>query len=65
MKKERETSNCVIRDDNHDWGGTVPITEDAPKTEEIVRGADTLLNELLKKFPEIHIDEPMKWPFRN
>ena len=23
------------------------------------------LNELLKKFPEIHIDEPMKWPFRN
>jgi len=65
MKKEKETSNCVIHDDNHDWGGVEPVIEDSPMPEEIIKDADTLLNELLKKFPEIHIDEPMNWPFRS
>ena len=67
--KKREYNNCVVHDDTHGWGGMDPIYEEViqPKVplRELVKDADTLLNELLKKFPEIHIDEPMNWPFRN
>ena len=41
-------SNCVIRDDNHGWGGPEPVYEDKPK-------------EKIKKI--IAPDEPMNWPF--
>jgi hypothetical protein len=60
---KKETSNCVIRDDDHDWGGEVhPEPENV--LPELVQGADTLLQQLKLKFPELHNDEPMNWPFR-
>jgi len=66
--KKREYNNCVVHDDTHGWGGVDPIYEEViqPKVplRELVKDADTLLDELLKKFPEIHIDEPMNWPYR-
>ena len=67
-KYKRDPGSCVVHDDTHEWGGMEP-TYDIPNIPKVplrdmVKDADTLLNELLKKFPEIHIDEPMNWPFR-
>ena len=64
----KELNHCVVHDDTHEWGGMEP-TYDIPNIPKVplrdmVKDADTLLNELLKKFPEIHIDEPMNWPYR-
>jgi hypothetical protein len=67
-KYKRDPGSCVVHDDTHEWGGMEP-TYDIPNIPKVplrdmVKDADTLLNELLKKFPEIHIDEPMNWPYR-
>ena len=59
----RESGNCVDHDDTHGWGGDEDyISYNNPK--DIIKDADELINKLVKKFPEIHIDEPMNWPFR-
>jgi len=68
MEKEnelnpREHNTCVVHDDTHGWGGSEDfISYDEPT--DIIKDADELINKLIKKFPEIHIDEPMNWPFR-
>ncbi len=65
---KRDPGSCVVHDDTHEWGGLLPTyNNDKPKTplKDVVKDADTLLDELFKKFPEIHVDEPMNWPFRN
>ena len=67
MTENRQPSNCVINDDTHDWGGVEPTYEIVqPKVplRNLVKDADALLDILFEKFPEIHIDEPMNWPFR-
>ena len=59
----RESGNCVVHDDTHGWGGDEDyISYNNPK--DIIKDADELINKLVKKFPEIHIDEPMNWPYR-
>jgi hypothetical protein len=65
--KPKETNHCVVHDDTHDWGGVEPTYEIVqPKVplRSLVEDADTLLDMLFEKFPEIHIDEPMNWPHR-
>jgi hypothetical protein len=64
MTKGKETSNCVVRDDNHDWGGDPSLLSFVDDTIDIVKEADQLINNLTKKFPDLHKDEPMNWPFR-
>ena len=59
----KEPNHCVVHDDTHGWGGSDKcISYDDPK--DIIKDADELINKLVKKFPEIHIDEPMNWPYR-
>ena len=64
----KEYNNCVVHDDTHGWGGVDPIYEEVvqPKVplRDLVKDADALLDTLFEKFPEIHIDEPMNWPYR-
>ena len=63
----RETNHCVVHDDTHGWGGMEPTYEiSKPKIplRDLVKDADALLDTLFEKFPEIHIDEPMNWPYR-
>ena len=63
-KLNQEKSNsCVVNDDTHDWGGD-PNYISYNDQEDIIKDADELINKLIKKFPEIHIDEPMNWPYR-
>ena len=47
------------------------MPKDKPKTKRpytkvrlVPEDADALLDTLFEKFPEIHIDEPMNWPYR-
>ena len=64
---KRDTGSCVVHDDTHEWGGVAPTEEIVkPKVplKDLVKDADALLDTLFEKFPEIHIDEPMNWPFR-
>ena len=66
-KYKRDPGSCVVHDDTHEWGGMAPAYEIVkPKVplRDVVKDADALLDELFKKFPEIHIDEPMNWPCR-
>ena len=66
-KYKRDPGSCVVHDDTHEWGGMTPAYEIVkPKVplRDVVKDADALLDELFKKFPEIHIDEPMNWPYR-
>ena len=59
----REPGSCVVHDDTHGWGGDDSyLSYNDPQ--DIIKDADELINKLIKKFPEIHIDEPMNWPFR-
>ena len=61
--KQEKSNSCVVHDDTHGWGGDDNyISYNDP--EDIIKDADELINKLVKKFPEIHIDEPMNWPFR-
>ena len=63
----KEYNNCVVHDDTHGWGGANPtyeIVEQKVPLRDLVKDADTLLDTLFEKFPEIHIDEPMHWPYR-
>ena len=48
-ESNREPGLCVIRDDDHDWGGPEPAGKEKIK-------------EKIKKI--IATDEPMNWPFR-
>ena len=46
-KKEKQEnnfngSNCVIRDDDHGWGGPEPVYEDKPK--EKIKNSDEPMN---------------------
>ena len=63
----RALNHCVVHDDTHGWGGEEPVYE-IVKTKvplrDLVKDADTLVDTLFEKFPEIHIDEPMNWPYR-
>ena len=60
---QEKSSSCVVNDDTHGWGGDEScLSYNDP--EDIIKDADELINKLIKKFPEIHIDEPMNWPFR-
>ncbi len=60
---QEKYNSCVVHDDTHGWGGDANyISHDDPA--DIIKDADKLINKLIKKFPEIHIDEPMNWPFR-
>ena len=48
IKNSREPGLCVIRDDDHGWGGPDPDIEP----------------EQIKKIKKVkNIDEPMNWPF--
>jgi len=63
----KKYNNCVVHDDTHGWGGvesTYEIIEPKVPLRDLVKDADTLLDTLFQKFPEIHIDEPMNWPYR-
>ena len=63
----RDPGSCVVHDDTHEWGGVAPAYEIVkPKVplKDLVKDADALLDTLVEKFPEIHIDEPMNWPYR-
>ena len=42
----------------------VPCTLHWEELRDLVKDADALLDTLFEKFPEIHIDEPMNWPYR-
>ena len=66
-KYKRDPGSCVVHDDTHGWGGVDPTYEIVkPKIplRDLVKDADALLDTLFEKFPEIHIDEPMSWPYR-
>ena len=63
----KEYNNCVVHDDTHGWGGaesTYEISKPKIPLRDLVKDADALLDTLFEKFPEIHIDEPMNWPYR-
>jgi len=66
-KYKRDPGSCVVHDDTHEWGGADPIheiVETKVPLRNLVKDADALLDTLFEKFPEIHIDEPMHWPYR-
>jgi hypothetical protein len=67
IKLDEKQGSCVVHDDTHGWGGADPIHETVKPSiplRDLVNDADALLDTLFEKFPEIHIDEPMNWPFR-
>ena len=61
--KQEKSNSCVVNDDTHGWGGDANYISYNDQ-EDITKDADELINQLIKQFPEIHIDEPMNWPFR-